>query len=645
MLKITSAKVAASPGKSGWVQIHCFSPSEPERARGRGQLFVIAASKNGEEGVEAISLEREIVGKLREEYYSSSYEKPFEALRNAVQKTVDNFSAKVPSLELSSCVYINNVVYTSAFGGSRVVIDRGGALASILESGREVITSSGFPKENDVIIVGTNAFFEKISFSELKNLLDNKTPEAAAEELAPFIYEEENVGAAGALIMKFEQDSEFVKTDEVKLNAEVNFQPGVQKSSEAGFPPPIEVRSDGVQNFDLKDKILAIFSGFGKKVRRKNIYIKPAFQDEAVSHSRKLTLSVGIILLVILSVSIGFGIRQKKINDKKEQYQTLLTEAGSEVEKAISLASSNPEESRQYFLSSEQKLSRILELKVKDVKIAELQKKIEDSRAAVLGEYSTNPELFLDLSLLSSGFAGNEISSSGGNIYVLDKNGAKVVSIAIDTKKSKVVSGPNIIENPAGLASYEDNVFVLLSDGIYLVGNNKTRVIEKTWSGDALIYAFAGNLYVLDKDANQIYRYSGQSGNTFGSQQNWLSSSTTANFSGALEWGMNGAVYVLYPNSKVLKYSLGSPQKFSVSGVAPEIGNIDSLYADSDNEYVYLLDKAGSRIVVIDKNGKYKAQYINDQISGATKVVVSEKEGKIILLTGEKLLSINLKGI
>jgi hypothetical protein len=168
-------------------------------------------------------------------------------------------------------------------------------------------------------------------------------------------------------------------------------------------------------------------------------------------------------------------------------------------------------------------------------------------------------------------------------------------------------------------------------------------VIDKTWGGDGLISAFAGNMYVLDKAGNQIYRYSGQTGGTFGPQQKWLSASTTANFSGAVAWGLDGAVYVLYPNSKVLKYSLGSPQNFSVSGVLPEIGNIDAINADPDNQYIYLLDKAGKRVVVVDKKGKYKAQYTGDQIAGAKSLVVSEAQKQIILLTGDKLLSITIR--
>lgn len=624
MLRITSAKVTASPGASGWVQIHGFSPTKPEEAKLRGQLFVVMASKNGREGIEAISFEREVVGRLREEYYQTSQEKAFDALRNATQKVVNDLGESGSGIEIVCCAFVDGIVYSSAFGGSKILIGRDGALASILESGADVIAASGFPKEADMIVAGTKAFFEKVNLDNLKKSLVDKNPESAVEELTPLVYEGVEIGTAGAIIIKFEQVAE----PEQELGQEKIVQ-----------PPPVVER----QGPDLKQKFTGFLSNLAGKLPKRNIYIKHGIQDEAVSQSRKLSLSVGIILLLILTVSIGFGIRQKRVNDLRKEYQGLLIQAMSEVDQAISLASVNPDGSRQLFLDSEQKLIQIQALKAKDPRIDELQKKIEDSRAAVLGEYTTEPELFLDLGLLSSGFKGDTISSSGGNIYILDKAGARVVSIAVDTKKSSVVAGPTVIEDPLDLASYEDDVFILFPDGIYLVGNNKTKVIEKTWSGDALVYSFAGNLYVLDKAGNTIYRYSGQSGNTFGSQQIWLSASTKADFSGATGWGMNGAVYVLYPNSRILKYSLGSPQSFSVSGVSPEIGHIDALYADPNNQYVYLLDRAGKRVVVIDKNGKYKAQYINDQVSEAINLVISEAEKKIILLTGEKLLSIEIK--
>jgi len=56
----------------------------------------------------------------------------------------------------------------------------------------------------------------------------------------------------------------------------------------------------------------------------------------------------------------------------------------------------------------------------------------------------------------------------------------------------------------------------------------------------------------------------------------------------------------------------------------------------------YILEAEKSRIVVLEKNGDFKLQYVSDAIKAANDLVVSEKEGKIILLTGSKLMYIQI---
>lgn len=620
MLETISAKVTATPGPSGWTQVYEFVPEDPDKILKRGKLYSIIATKKADSGIDSIAAGRELIGRLHEEYFGSSDEKPFNALRNAVQKVIAEFRQKWGDVEIAVCAQVSGVVYSAAGGGCRVIIEREGAMATILASSDEVIAASGYPKLGDIILLATKSFFEVIPVDSIKTALASVTPQLVAEAFSPVIMGAEGEGTVGAIIIKFDGSVE-------PRNIPVTTEP----------PPPAK------QAPDIKRKFSEVFSGIFKKIPQRSIYIRSGMGDEATSKSRKLTFSVGIILLVILVVSIGFGIRQKSINDFNRKYQGILAQASNDIDQAISIASTNPDQSRQLFLDSEEKLAQIQALKVHDPKVAELQRKITDSQGAVLGEYEASPQLFLDLGLLSSGFKGDVVTASGGNIFILDKSGERVVSVAIDTKKSKVVAGPTVITDAIGMASYNDNVYILSSGGIYQLALGETKVIDKTWVGDSLINAFAGNLYVLDKSGNKIFRYSGQPGKTFGPQQNWLSASTKADFSGAVGWGMDGAIYVLYPNSRILKYSLGSPQNFSISGVVPQIGNIDAIYADPDNQFVYLLDKAGKRVVAVDKKGNYKAQYTDDQIAGATGLVVSEAQKEIILLTGDKLLSIQIK--
>lgn len=627
MLSTISAKLTGTPDSSGWSQIHEFQPEEPEKVSSRGHLFAVVATKRVDGGgVDMISAGRELIARLHEEYYGDLTQKPFNSLKNAVQKVIDEFKVSWGDVEIAAASLVGGVVYSAAGGGSGVMICRGGALGTILESSAEVVSASGYPNGGDVMLLASKKFFEKVSQGVIKAALTSSTPEEAVEVFGPGVHGVEGVGGLAAIVIQF---SDTASSADADIEAE-----------ESAIGTPASLGGSIFQN--LGTKVSMFLFSIMKNLPRRQIYVKSEVVDEVYSQNKKVTFTVAIVLLILLGVSILFGVRQKKIRDQEAKYESVLISAQKDIDDAISLASVSPDKSRELFVASEQKLAQIESLGGKGPKFNDLKRKIEESRGAVLGEYLSSPELFLDLGLLSSGFKGNTLSFSGGQIFILDKSGKRVVSVAISTKKSKVVAGPTLIDEAFDLASYESRAFILASGGIYEIGATKNKVVDKSWDGDALIKAFAGNLYVLDKSGNTIYRFAG-SGSTFGSKQNWLIGSAKVNFSDAAQWVIDGSVYVLFPNSEILKFSLGSPQSFKLSGVAPEIGNIDAIFAAEGNQYVYLLDRAGKRVVVTDKKGAYKAQYIGSAISQATNLVVSEADKKIILLAGDKLLSMEIK--
>ena len=76
MLGITSAKVTAAPGTSGWTQVHEFTPDDPGLLRARGRLFAVLATNGTEGGIDTISSGRELIGRLHAEYYTRKNEYP-----------------------------------------------------------------------------------------------------------------------------------------------------------------------------------------------------------------------------------------------------------------------------------------------------------------------------------------------------------------------------------------------------------------------------------------------------------------------------------------------------------------------------------------------------------------------------------------
>lgn len=614
MFKISSAKLTGSPGVSGWSQVHEFLPEDHEKLTLRGHFFATVAIKTSQKEVENTAIGRELLTRLHEEYFGNLAKTPYETLKAAVEKVFAEFASDGGGVEIAATSLVGGAIYAACAGGAKVCVYRNKILATILESTPQSSPcASGYPQEGDIIILGTGLFFSTISQNTLKDSLSSKDVDSCVEILAPMIHEKEDAGSLGAAFVSFAQPQLSVSGLKIKK-------------------PEV----------DIKRKLSGFLNKVARFIPEKKIYLRGSTDQEEINQGRKMTFSVGAILLILLVVSIGFGIRQKRIKDYKASYETQLTQAENNYQQALSLSSLSPDRSRELFIQSRQALEEIIAKGVKDSRVDELKDKIDKSQGEILGEYGVDAQMFLDLSLLSSGFRGDVITTSGDSLYILDKAGKKVVSVGMETKKSQVVAGPDKIEEPISIAAYEGKVYYLSSSGVYEVDAGKTKVLEKDWQADALLASYAGNLYILDKAEGIIYRYAGTSSG-FSEKQNWLGAGVSPDFSDAYQWAIDGSVYVLFPSGKILKFSLGSPRNFSISGAYPNLIKIDAIFADGEDELIYFLDKSGSRVVATDKDGKYKAQYISDKIKDATGIAVSETYKKIILLTGDKLYSIDLK--
>ena len=613
---IVSAKISGIPNLLGWTQVHEFKPEEEEKLIKRGHLFAVFSTKKKEEGVDSVTAGRELLSRLHEEYFGNLETPAYVAIKSAVSKVADEFLKTWGDVEIAVVVVLSDVVYSAAVGGSKVVIYRNGSIATILESNAfEVITASGYPKEGDNIILGSKLFFENIPTGTLKASLEGPNLAASIESLAPQVSANENSGNIGAVVIGFDKK---IILEMVKETIPIK-----QK---------VEVFKRNTSNF------------FSKFFPERKIFVKEKMLDDQVGKGRKTTFYVGIVLLILLFVSIGFGIKQNLAKKYKSTYLADLTQAISSLDEAETLFSDDPKRARELFLDSKSKVENLIAKKIEDKELISLETRLKEKEAEIMGIINTAPSLYLDLSLLSSGFGGDKVIFSGGNIFVFDKNGKKVVKIAIDTKKTQVVVGPEQLDGALDIFAYQDSVYGVFSDGLFLLGTAKKKVVEKTWDGEVFTYAYTGNIYLLDKTANAIWRYAG-SGGSFGAKQNWLATGTTPNFENVKQIVIDGTIWVLTSTSNISRFSQGNPVVFKILGVSPNLTNIQAIHTNEDNKYVYLLDKEGGRIVVLEKDGNYKAQYQSDQFKEGIGLIVSEKTSKAIILTKEKLIQIDLTNL
>ena len=503
---------------------------------------------------------------------------------------------------------------------------RKGMFAKILVSQALSVTSaSGYPQENDVLLLGTNSFFEDLSDGQLKAALEAGKTEDAFEILSPQIHSKK-LGDVGAVILKFSKEKMFAM-DKEKIEEKQDKQKIIETASNFFKPFVLGLKRAG--------------SFLTKKLPQRKIYLKGKPVEE-FTEKKKTTLSVGTILLILLVVSIGFGIRQKTIKDRKSGYKDRLDEANHKYNQALSLFEVELVRAREIFREAYTIAIQLKEEGIKDSEVDGLVENIEANKGEILGEYHKEALLFRDLSLISSGFLGDELSYSLGKLYVLDKNSKKVASILVDSKKTEVVAGPDKLGEVNSFSAYEDSVYVLENDGIYKVDKNRKKVIDKDWEGDVVVKAYAGNIYMLEKAANMIWRYVGVE-EGFSSKQKWLAPGVEPDFSLIDKMSIDGLIWITTSSNKILKFSHGSPQNFSISGEYPNLTQIDGFYTNEELKNVYVLDKDKKRIAVFDKEAKFQAQYFSEALAEAKDYVVSEKEKKIIFLTGDRLYSLDIQ--
>ena len=638
---INLAKLTGSPGETSWAQVHEFAPDDVEKLKLRGRLVAVIATTSQKrettpdtEGLDSVVAGRELLTRFHEEYFGSTEKTTFNALNDSVEKVISEFSETWGDVEIAAASIINGVIYTACGGGGQAAVFRNGMLAKILVSKKDgPVSASGHPEEGDVFLLGTKKVFSSLSEGVIKAALENSGINEAIESLAPAVHSMDDAGNFGLVLVEFSKTQGMFAKPEKEVESE-------EKTTLERKEVFSKETKDRPASFFQKQtkKLTSIFS---KKTGEKKIYIRQRGEDEFNVQKRKVTVSIGSILVVLLLVSIGFGIRQKMVRDEHARYEDRLKQAQHEFEEAQGLYTLNPERARELFRNAESLAYQIKDEGVEDPELENLIALLEESEGQVLGEYTLEPDLFLDLSILTDGFKADEVAASGGKLYVFDKDGKKIVEIEIETKKTEIVAGPDQIKEAEKVAAYSDRAFVLSDGNIYEVSDERELVIEGEWEGDVLIYAYASNFYVLEREASKIWRYAGAEGG-FGSKQEWLTAGTEPDLTSIFNWTIDGSIWFLSETGKVFKFTRGNQDTLTFTDVVPQLSQSSAIYTNEELKFVYLLEKETGRIVVVDKEGNYQAQYFSDKIKEAKGLVVSEEVGKIIIVTEERLYSINI---
>ncbi len=543
---------------------------------------------------------------------------------------VEHIAEDVGTEDISSLlllVPVGVIIYIVLRGKGTAYLKRGGQLALLIEKSGGI---SGEVQQGDTLLLATGSLTNTLTKDELVPIFDDLLmPKEAAEKLTLLLHEKVDSHGAAALIF---QVAAFVPLEKDPSADEED----VGEVSAVAQPP---LPSAGWRTGFSPRHLLA-------RVK--------TFRPHHVSRQRKpkFVTIVAVGLFILFGVSVIFGLAKQTNNTKTQAIHQAMTNAQRVFDEGSALLPLNAAKGRERLTQAKAMLEPFIKTtppKSKEgKKLVSLYQQIVDNLTQSLAVTHGEPQLFYDVSLVKKGAVASGMALSGDTFALVDIAGRTVYTLDIGSKNGKVIAGGDGFEDITLVATTSDMMYVMTGSGIHVVNikskTTKQSVIKKDdqWGTIASLVAFGGNIYLLDTGKNRIWKYIATDAG-FTDRREYLNPDTLPDLTHAMSMVIDGSVWIGTSDGKIMRFTQGKENTFILQGVEPALGSNLLVYTNDDLKNVYLLDTQKKRVMVLDKDGTYRAQYVWEGNLNPTQFVVTEESKKILFLADGKIYAIDLK--
>jgi len=639
-MRVKVAKIVGAANDKAWSQVHEFKP-EGEKLKTHGQLVAALAFKAKKEGVEISSFGTEIITRLQEIYYSNESQGILKKLSQTMESLGAEFFNEV-ELSIVMMVIWNDFLYAGRNGGGQVFLKRDGALVGLLTGKPEEVTVvSGKLKEGDELIGGTSQFYRIITEGVLRSALDQAELGQTTESLGAVVHGHEKNSQAAAVLLRLEEE------EEIKEEVIEEEKPGKEREEGEDERKGLGLIT-GKARRGLREIVTGL-EGVVKKALGKGRIGEVRMKQAIGGRKRQRSAAtVAMVLVVVFGLSVFLAGRKRQKTKQETEYQAVLEEVRYKYEEAMELKELNPLRAKSLLKDGQERLESYREGE------GELSKELEDWLAKIEGglnqvqrEYELeSADEWFDFDLVKEGFRGSDWEVEENELLVWDEEKKTVVLIDLESKASRIVVGGEKVKGGRLVGLAGERGMVVDDDLVTVVEIEDGEVVNEIgadeWGKIVDGVGFGGNLYLLDGvEEGQIWKYLGvKSG--LSSKRGYLKGESY-DLSEAVSMAIDGSVWVLFSDGTIIKYTRGQKDAFVVAGLDQLFEEPKKIFTSPEVENLYVLDHKQTRVVVINKTGEYKAQYIWPGMAGVKDVVVSEELGKMFLLTGEKVFTIELR--
>ncbi|MCS6870545.1 MAG: hypothetical protein RML95_05365 [Anaerolineae bacterium] len=134
------------------------------------------------------------------------------------------------------------------------------------------------------------------------------------------------------------------------------------------------------------------------------------------------------------------------------------------------------------------------------------------------------------------------------------------------------------------------------------------------WGKPIALATWRGNLYLLDPEANQIWRYRPLGNSYPNPPEEYFEGEVRPDLSQAVDFGIdpNGNVYIFFADGQLRKFTSGIEQRFALSGMPSDgLKSGRAMYLDGDSPLpsIYLLDPADQSVYQVTLSGAFRYRF------------------------------------
>jgi hypothetical protein len=574
---------------------------------------------------------KELLEKLQREFFALD-DKSLENIKKAVgnvSKTIEKgyrYSILVGAI-------VNNILYIVVASAGQVAIKRGeqtGIIATGVEN--ELHGFSGKLEHDDIIIFETGDFTEKIPLESLSEYLSSKDVLQIAENITPLVHENSK-GTESAIIIQYKDmnNVEHVATDDFEIGE--GEQTKEEKEPEEKYIPENLWTKERHENRNIEE--LADDNNQEEEYeepKKRRQFELPSF---SLANRRVLILAISVVLIIILVGGILFQLYQKNQAQKTAEFNKVYDPIQEKFNEGKNLESLNKSLALDDFTATSKMVNEILSKYSKGsdeyTKLTELKSESESKISELAGGSSAkNVKEFLK--------PGNKIksitavSAKGGTLVLLDSQGEQVMTIDTNGTIKKTYD----IKNSDKFISSDDKFIYTMGTSITSIdrGNGKVTTIIKDVKGDSFDI-FGSNVYTLTNGDILKYKAPSYDPNSYFTDKPAFKNTPQ-------DIGISGPIWVLETSGTVERFTKGKNDNVELSGLSGPIADNAKIYADPDNDNVYVMDVKNQRVVSFNEEGEYQTQYEGSFIKDATSFAIDEKNNAGYVVSKNTLYSFDL---